>query len=294
MKNRGPILAGLTALRREYHRALFTACVRLRDGKYPNMADTSSKQSVLLAQGMIDRMKHPKGTGEVSAQALGSSFAEVTADFLRAAFGKLRHVRPGDWTFSTSQGGAGIARFAQYAHITQIQRVLHEHPELRASLGGDYLITPDIVVARAPLTDEQINVVEALVNSTDPAARLSPLRAGNVEGGHSVLHASISMKWTMRSDRSQNTRTEALNLIRNRKGSTPQIVVVTFEPLPSRLASIAMGTGDIDCTYHAALDELLAAARDDEDAAGQLEILEMLVQGQRLRDISDLALDLAV
>ncbi len=294
MKDKHAKAPALTAMRSAYHRALFKACVRLRDGKYPNMADTASKQSVTLAQGMIDRMGYPKGTGEVTAQALGSSFAEATADFLRDAFGKLGHVRPGEWTFSTSQGGAGIARFSQYAHITQIQRVLLEHPELRASLGGDYLITPDIVVARAPLTDTQINEGESFVGPDDPAARLSSLRAVNVEGGHSILHASISMKWTMRSDRSQNTRTEALNLIRNRKGSTPQIVVVTFEPLPSRLASIAMGTGDIDCTYHAALDELRAAARQEGDSSGQLEILEMLVQGKRLRDISDLALDLAV
>ena len=54
-----------------------------------------------------------------------------------------------------------------------------------------------------------------------------------------------------------------------------------------------MGTGDIDCTYHAALHELLAGAaevgRDD-----QLECLRTLVDGQRLRDISDLPLDLAI
>jgi hypothetical protein len=55
-----------------------------------------------------------------------------------------------------------------------------------------------------------------------------------------------SSKWTIRSDRSQNSRAEALNLIRNRKGHLPHIVVVTGEPLPSRLASITLGTGDID------------------------------------------------
>jgi hypothetical protein len=206
----------------------------------------------------------------------------------------LAHVRPGQWAFSTSQSPLQIAKFAQYAHIALLQKVLEEHPELVASLGGDYLIKPDILVSRSPLKDAEINGPKTLVGPGDPAAKLSPLRAGNIEGGPSILHASISMKWTMRSDRSQNTRTEALNLIRNRKGSTPQVVVVTFEPLPTRLASIAMGTGDIDCTYHAALDELLLSARDFGDSGGQLEMLEMLVQGQRLRDISDLPLDLAV
>ncbi len=204
------------------------------------------------------------------------------------------HRGPGDWALSTSQGASGIAKFAQYAHIAQLQKVIEEHPALKASLGGDYLITPDIVVSRTALTDSQINAVKSVVGTDNPEARLSPLRLGNVEGAPSILHASISMKWSMRSDRSQNTRTEALNLIRNRKGSTPQIVVVTFEPLPSRLASIAMGTGDIDCTYHAALDELLASARELNDSGAQLEMLEMLVNGQRLRDISDLPLDLAV
>jgi len=294
MKKKGGKTSGLTAMRQDYHRALFASCVRLRDGKFPNMADSSSKYSVALAQGMVDRLPYSKGSGEVTPQALGASFAEATASFLRNAFQSLEHVRPGDWEFSTSQGGTGIARFSQYAHITQLQRVLNAHPELRASLGGDYLITPDIVVGRMPLSDSQINEAGPFLTARGNEAKLSPLRAGNVAGDPAILHASISMKWSMRSDRSQNTRTEALNLIRNRKGSTPQIAVVTFEPLPSRIASIAMGTGDIDCTYHAALDELLEAARTIKDGGDQLELLEMLVAGHRLRDISDLPLDLAV
>lgn len=107
-----------------------------------------------------------------------------------------------------------------------------------------------------------------------------------------ILHASISCKYTMRSDRAQNTRTEALNLMRNRKGRNPHIVAVTVEPLPSRIASIAMGTGDLDCAYHAALDELVQATVDlgYEDAE---ELLRVLIGGRRLRDISDLPLDLA-
>jgi hypothetical protein len=70
-------------------------------------------------------------------------------------------------------------------------------------------------------------------------------------------------------------------------------MVVTFEPLPGRIASIAMGTGDVDCTYHAALDELLGAAKEADKSGAQLELLQTLANGQRLRDISDLPLDLA-
>jgi hypothetical protein len=70
-------------------------------------------------------------------------------------------------------------------------------------------------------------------------------------------------------------------------------MVVTFEPLPTRLASIAMGTGDVDCTYHVALHELLAAAADS-GFDDQKELLADLINGNRLRDISDLPFDLAV
>jgi hypothetical protein len=54
-----------------------------------------------------------------------------------------------------------------------------------------------------------------------------------------------------------------------------------------------MGTGDVDCTYHAALDELLVGAADS-DFPDAYELLQTLVNGRRLRDISDLPLDLAV
>ena len=51
-------------------------------------------------------------------------------------------------------------------------------------------------------------------------------------GGLPILHASISAKWTMRSDRAQNSRTEALNLIRNRKGHLPHIAVLLVYLIP--------------------------------------------------------------
>jgi hypothetical protein len=117
------------------------------------------------------------------------------------------------------------------------------------------------------------------------------LRESN--GGLPILHASISCKWTMRSDRAQNARSEALNLIRNRKGRLPHVVVVTGEPTPSRLSSLALGTGDVDCVYHFALPELVAAVKelDNEDS---VELLKIMIEGNRLKDISDVPMDLAV
>ena len=70
-------------------------------------------------------------------------------------------------------------------------------------------------------------------------------------------------------------------------------MVVTAEPTPNRLVSIALGTGDIDCVYHFALYELQATVKKlGMDQAA--ELLSVMVNGKRLKDISDLPLDLAV
>lgn len=151
------------------------------------------------------------------------------------------------------------------------------------------MIAPDIVIYREPESDEYINDENYMVD--DSVAKMAALRLKFNK--HYILHASISAKWTMRSDRAQNSRTEALGLIRNRKGHLPHIAVITGEPMPSRLASLALGTGDIDCMYHFALYELVEAVKaiGAEDAQ---EMLDILISGKRLKDISDLPLDLAI
>ena len=67
----------------------------------------------------------------------------------------------------------------------------------------------------------------------------------------------------------------------------------TAEPMPGRVASIALGTGDIDCVYHFALYELERAVNEcaSDDS---IELLRALVVGKRLKDISDLPLDIAI
>jgi len=144
---------------------------------------------------------------------------------------------------------------------------------------------------RFPEDDQVINTKESLVN--DDQARLTSLH--KINNSSPILHASVSYKWTLRSDRAQNARSEGLNFVRNRKGRLPHITVVTGEPTPNRIASIALGTGDIDidCVYHFALPELMATvqALNYEDAE---EILNTMIGGKRLRDISDLPLDLVV
>ena len=82
-------------------------------------------------------------------------------------------------------------------------------------------------------------------------------------------------------------------LWRNGIGNTPHIAIVTAEPLPSRIASVALGTGDVDCVYHLALHELGESVEEISDETLS-EMYNLMVNGKRLRDISDLPFDLAI
>lgn len=273
----------IEALRRAYHREIANRVLRQNPSGVPNNADSGSASSVRIAKGIVQHIGLPLGSDKLAGQTAGHRFEEATKNFLREAFGLLSHLRPGEWEFSL---GGNIRDYEQYLHLSDVRRMVEQHEELRI-IFGDYIVTPDIVVCREPVSDSKINENEALLND-DTVASYTPLRRANSQA--SILHASVSCKWTIRSDRSQNARTEGLNLVRNRKGKTPHIVVVIGEPLPGRIASLAYGTGDIDCVYHFALRELkTAVVGNDSDA----ELLDTLVTGRRLRDISDLPFDLA-
>ena len=270
-------------LRRDYHRRIFRDVLRQNAHGAPNNADSNNKTSIRLGSGIVKNIGFQIMQGSLPGQTAGHQFEVATRDFLRDAFGLLSHLRPGEWDFSL---GGNIRDYEQYLHLSDVRRVVDEHEELRI-IFGDYIVTPDIVVCRKPVADSKINEKEILLNDEGTAVH-TPVRFANSQVN--IMHASVSCKWTIRSDRSQNARTEGLNLVRNRKGKTPHIVVVVGEPLPSRIASLAYGTGDIDCVYHFALRELTdAASASDSDA----DLLRTLVTGRRLRDISDLPFDLA-
>ena len=69
--------------------------------------------------------------------------------------------------------------------------------------------------------------------------------------------------------------------------------MVTAEPTPNRIASIALGTGEIDCVYHFALDELVLTL-SNQNREESIELINTMISGKRLKDISDLPLDLAI
>ncbi len=285
----------LAELRRSYHDKIGSQIVRIskKDGQsYPNFADGSSQSSVRIAHGIATALGFPiRKIPSMTGQTAGTLFERLTCEFLEDAFTAIRHLRPGRWQYRTTQ--TQISNFVQYRHLETLDSLVSDNRSLSTALGHGYIVTPDIVIARYPATQDEVNVSQAFLDDSGVAS-LTPFLDGNQSTALPFLHASISCKWTIRSDRSQNTRTEALNLIRNRKGNLPHITAVTAEPLPMRIASLALGTGDLDCVYHFALDELRGACKTIPRGEDQLEMLETMIQGNRLRDISDLPFDLAV
>lgn len=277
--------------RKNYHQNLLQSGVLTIDTKgIPSNADSSSRLSIAIAKGIAEQLlaeTHEKAVGQTS----GSKFEQLNMQFLAETFPFLQNIRPGNWHIVKlgNHNAIKTSSFSQYEHLEYLSKLTETDAKLAASMGNDYMVAPDVVIYRDLLTDDEINSDQLIVD--DSVSNHADIR--KVNGGLPILHASISAKWTMRSDRAQNSRTEALGLIRNRKGHLPHIVVVTGEPLPARLASLALGTGDIDCMYHFALYELIEAVKAT-GAEDSIELLNVLIDGKRIKDISDLPLDLSV
>ena len=278
----------LSEARKSFHASLLKHILTTDEKGVPSNADKDSKPSVAFALGMLSRIGQSAVGARLAGQMSGSKFETVCQEYLETIFPRLHHLRPGTWSVERGTKKT-IPKCEQYEHLAELERAIKASTQLKVTIGAGYNIIPDVVITRSPEPDSILNAEGELVGETE--AQRTSLRLANQK--NPILHASISCKWTLRSDRAQNARSEALNLVRNRKGKLPHVVVVTGEPLPSRIASLALGTGDIDCVYHVALPELMeaVAATHYEDSQ---EMLGIMVEGKRLRDIADLPLDLVI
>ncbi|WP_328413773.1 NgoMIV family type II restriction endonuclease [Streptomyces violaceus] len=285
--------AALTAARKNFHDDLIEKyTLSLSPDGVASNADSGQKTSVSIGLSIAKDLSAGTIPKKLTGQRVGKQFEEAVEGFLSDTFPLFQSLRPGDWSIENVGGSRAeyqISRYEPYTHLADLANAIENDRNLASVLGNSYEISPDILILRKPESDENINRDSDLLDSE--SGRYAVIRMANQD--RPIVHAIVSCKWTLRSDRAQNARSEALNVIRNRKGRTPHIAVVTGEPSPSRLASLALGTGDIDTVYHFALPELIKAVHEtDNDEA--VSMLNTLVTGKRLRDISDLPLDLAI
>ncbi|MFG2087580.1 NgoMIV family type II restriction endonuclease [Spirillospora sp. NPDC048824] len=283
----------LTEARKKFHNDLVERhTLTLSPHQVASNADKSQKSSVAIAEGIAHDLAAQTVEKKLQGQRAGRQFEQAVENFLKETFPYLQSLRPGDWSIYNVGGSRKeyqVAKYEPYAHLADLARAIESDRTLASVLGNSYDIGPDILIVRSPESDEAINRDHEFVDAD--FGQYAVIRRENQE--RLIVHAVVSCKWTLRSDRAQNARSEALNVIRNRKGRMPHTVVVTGEPSPSKLASLALGTGDIDMVYHFALPELIRAVDGTENDEA-ISMLHTLVDGKRIRDITDLPLDLAV
>jgi NgoMIV restriction enzyme len=194
-------------------------------GFVPNTADGDNAASVALAAAILDELGVRRGvaSGVLNPQS-GRPLELAVIATLQQDLPRLDPSR--EWMIDTASHP--ITDFVQYDHLKKVDQLVKDNAELRTTLGTDYIIRPDVVVGLPARHDEE----------------------------PPFLHAAISCKWTIRSDRVQNIRHENNQMIRHRRERLPHLITVTAEPLPSRLAAIARGTGEVDAVYHIAFDAL--------------------------------------
>ncbi|MFE0807719.1 NgoMIV family type II restriction endonuclease [Streptomyces sp. NPDC058848] len=228
----------------------------------PNSADSDSGTSKALAGSILNYLG-------VTAEEITSDVPENLGPALEQGVsldlaGSLPEIdRSRDWRVDHRKV---VADFSQYSHLRKVTDAVRANPTLRTDLGIDYLIRLDVTVG----------VSRAAATQEEPP----------------FLHAAVSCKWTIRSDRVQNIRHEFLQMIRHRRGRLPHLVTVTAEPMPSRIAAIARGTGEVDAVYHIAFDALRAAVAEVGGKQQKDDLEECIGQG-RLRPYEELASTLA-
>jgi len=225
-------------------------------GDKPNTADGDSSQSVAIAGAVLDILGI-NGPAEGGNKA-GAALEVGVFEFMRDELPKRDPSR----AWHVGRGGQ-ISQYRQYAHLARVDELVRADAALRVELGTDYLISPDVTVSF-------------------PHGAVGQLP---------LLHAAISCKFSIRSDRVQNIRHESIGMIRHRRGRQPHIVAVTSEPLPSRLAAICRGTGEVDAVYHVCLPELQQAVSSAGNTEQQSHLDEVVGQ-QRLFDLAELAVHL--
>lgn len=243
----------------------------------PNISDSDNAPSVAVSREMF----RLAGVAPRAVPSPPRPFEDDLARSLRGGLGRLGATSPFARTL-TVRTEASIGRYAQFDHLDRLQRLIEADTAdlLSVEVGRDYEIIADVVVERSPAVVPSLppRVRRDLLNQWPTTAQYPP---PILTTSSSFLHAVISLKWTLRSDRGQNARHEAVTMIRHRRGRLPHVVVATLEPLPGRLASIARGTGELDAVYHLMFDELWEAVQL-HGTAYQKRVLRELVSQRRL------------
>ncbi|MEY9967528.1 hypothetical protein ABIA33_005599 [Streptacidiphilus sp. MAP12-16] len=278
-----------------------TALCGYRNG-LPNTSDSSDKLSIEIGNALFAHLDVPVDQPAVS---VAKAWAEAMSHDLQE-----RLTIPAPHLLVRTE--RKLLQFEQYAHLN-VARSLGNEDGLEVA---DALAVLEAALATDPYPvhdglEQAVLAVRAAVAGAEERRKLlidlmadeSPLNLDlavqrpttvAAEASTSVpphLVAGFSLKWSLRTDRLQDPRTQGSQMAAMRRGRMPHFAAVTMEPRPYYLGRLGMGTGDLDCVYHLALPELAKAVEDvyvGPKRAKQRDTFRRLVDQRRLRDYDDL------
>ena len=230
----------------------------------PNTVDSNNEASIKITAELFDALGVERDA-KPPMSSTGSAFERAVREMLTDALPRLDADRQWD----VRQPGGEIADYGQYRHFHAMRQLVESDAVLSAGIGIDYDVKLDVAVCLPR------QFTAGVVPDENRGEQLP------------LLHAALSCKWTLRSDRAQNVRTEATRMIRHRTGRLPHIIVVTAEGDAARIGSIARGTGEVDTVAHVALPQLKAAMQRAGYARKADQLSNLEAQG-RLIDFAHL------
>lgn len=273
-----------------------------RDHGKPNTSDKTKPDSVALGFAMFDGLGVARDTP--GQDETGLPFAQKVAADLAA---RVSAARRG---LEAPPEGA-VNTFQQYRHVGALSDITAE-PSPAFTKAWRRLVTearkrivaPQLAVARLEQLIEDVESAtaaevqlrrkvlneigaESLLKLDVVVARTQPPRLPELEIG-------LSLKWSLRTDRAQDCRSQGAKLSALRRGRMPHFAAGTMEPRPYMLNLLGGGSGDVDCVYHLHLPALQAAidevygSRTDKTSKRILAGFQRLVEQRRVRDYDEL------
>lgn len=273
-----------------------------RDHGKPNTSDRTKADSVALGFAMFDALGVPRDTP--GQDETGLPFAQKVAADLAA---RLSAAERG---IEVAPEGA-VNTFQQYRHVgaladiaadpspaftkawrrltTEARKRIAAPPSAVDRLEQLIADVESATASEAQLRRRVLDEIgaESLLKLDVVVARTQPPRLAELEIG-------LSLKWSLRTDRAQDCRSQGAKLSALRRGRMPHFAAVTMEPRPYMLNLLGGGSGDVDCVYHLHLPALQAAIdevygnRTDKTSQRIVAGFQRLVEQRRVRDYDEL------
>lgn len=266
----------------------------------PNTSDASDQFSVDLGRALFEAMGVDPGTVRVEptgtplsarvaadlqaeVRRVGSSL-QVTPEQPLNAFEQYRHVD----ALKTIKPGSSKNLSQAWGKLTKFARTKVTSSKDSSRL-DDLIAEVDAALA----ADEDARWVLLAQAGHESLLKLDVVASRSTNLAQSrQLEVGLSLKWSLRTDRAQDCRSQGAKLSSLRRGRMPHFAAVTMEPRPYMLNLLGGGSGEVDCVYHLDLNALTIAV--EQTCEGQprrqsaLETFQRLVEQRRLRDYDEL------